>query len=326
MPPLSDLLPPWLSPAVAERILVALVGLLVIWFAARMVRSSLSRWISDSATQYRARKAVNVVAAAAAAIFVAFVLVDRLTGLGVTLGLVGAAVAFALQHPLLSLAGWLALAFGGYFRTGDRVRVGGVTGDVIDISLLRTTIFEVGDAEGRGGYSGRVVRVANAAVLTEPVYNHSGDFPFVWDAIEVPIRHGSDRRAARASLEEALRETVADEIPQARATWRRLRRKYRLSEADVEPRVWLAADENWLTYTLRYVVDYRRQGTVKRELWERVLDGLDAADGMEIAISSQEITIEPGSELTVRAADGDGDGGSAPGGGPAAEGRDEGGR
>lgn len=300
MPPLSELLPPWLPPALAERLLVVLAGVVAIWLAARLARSSLPRWIDEPATQYRVRKAINVTAAAAALVFVAFVALDRITGLGVTLGLVGAAVAFALQQPLLSLAGWLALAFGGYYRTGDRVQVGGVTGDVVDVSLLRTTLFEVGGPSTPGGYSGRVVRVANSAVLTEPVYNHSGDFPFVWDTIEVPIRHESDRAAAREALEGALRDVVAEEVPDAQTTWRRLRRKYRLPEADVEPGVGLVADENWLTYTLRYVVDYRRRGAVRNTLWKRVLDAVDADDDVELAAASQEVTVTPDSSLTVR--------------------------
>ena len=316
MPPLTELLPPWLPPALAERVLVGLAGITAIWLGARLLRRSTSRWIEEPDTQYRVRRAINAFALAAGVLFVAFVVVDRVTGLGVTLGLVGAAVAFALQQPLLSVAGWLALAFGGYYRAGDRVRVGGVTGDVVSISLLRTTIFEVGEETSAGGYSGRVVRVANADVLTKPVYNYSGDFPFLWDGITVPIKHGSDRSAAREALELALRETVSDEVPEARDTWRQLRRKYRLPKADVEPRVGLAADENWLSYTLRYVVDYRRRGPVKRALWERVLAAVEGADDVELAVTSQEITVTSDSSLTVR------DGSSPePGGAPGAPGR-----
>lgn len=307
MPPPAELLPPWLPPALAERILLALAGVLAIWLAARLVRHSLSRWIGDAATRYRARKMVNAVALAAGLVFVAFVLVDRLTGLGVTLGLVGAGMALALQQPLLSLAGWLALAFGGYYRAGHRVQVGDVVGDVIDVGLLRTTIFEVGGAAPAvSGYSGRVVRVANSAVLTEPVYNYSGDFPFLWDGIDVPIRHGSDRAAARALLEEAVAEIVGDYVPEAQATWRRLRRRYRLSEANVDPDVRMVADENWLTFSVRYVVDYRRRPAVRDALWNRALDAIDAAEDVELATASQEVTVAPDSAITVR-------GGTSPG-------------
>lgn len=299
---LTEVLPPWLPPALVTRTLIALGGAAVIWLLARLLRRALSRWIQDGRARYRARKAVNVLGLAAGVLFVASVLLDRLTGFGVALGVTGAAVAFALQHPLLSLAGWIALSFGGYYRTGDRVRVGGITGDVIDVTPLRTTLFEVGGAAGET-YSGRVVRVANAAVLREPVYNYSGDFPFLWDTIEVPIRHGSDRERTRELLEEAVRETVGDYVPEAQAMWGRLRRKYVLAESSVEPGVRVTADQNWLTYTVRYAADYRKRLAVKDELWRRVLDAVDAADDVRIATEAQEITVAPGSEVTVRRED-----------------------
>lgn len=303
MPPLSEILPPWLPVAMVERLVLVLAGVGIIWFAARVARRYLGRWIKDAATRYRARKAVSVFAVAAAGIFAAFVLVDRLTGLGVAVGLIGAGIAFALQHPLLSVAGWLALAFGGYYRTSHRVEVGGVTGDVIDISILRTTLFEVGGG-GTGTYSGRVVRVANAEVLRQPVYNFSGDFPFLWDEIRVPIRHDSDRRRARQLIEEAVSETVGDYAPEAQGTWRSLTRKYLLAEANVEPTVRLEADARWLTFTVRYVMDYRRRLAAKDELWTRILEAVDGADDVAIATAAQEITVAAGSELTVHSADG----------------------
>ena len=313
MPPLSEVLPPWLPPTLVTRALVALAGVAVIWTAARLLRRSLARWIGDARARYRARKAVNVLALLAGLLFVAFVLLDRLTGLGVALGVTGAAVAFALQQPLLSVAGWFAIALGGYYRTGDRVRVGGVTGDVIDVTLLRTTLFEVGgDGEG-GTYSGRVARVANGAVLREPVYNYSGDFPFLFDTIRVPIRHGSDHGRAREILEEAVEAAVGDYVPEAQSTWGRLRRKFMLAEANVEPTVRLTADENWLTYTVRYAVDYRRRTAVRDELWRRVLESVDEAEDVRIAVAAQEITVTPDSEVRVRRGDGAGEGGEDPG-------------
>ena len=50
---------------------------------------------------------------------------------GVFLGVAGAGVAFALQEVIASLAGWLAILGGGFYRTGDRVMLGGIKGDVI---------------------------------------------------------------------------------------------------------------------------------------------------------------------------------------------------
>lgn len=298
---MTELLPPWLTSPTARRAAVALVGLLLLWAGTRAVHRFLARRIDDPGTRYHVRKAVNVAGVVIGAVFVASLLLQRFTGLGVALGVAGAGLAFALQEPILAVAGWVALALGGYYRSGHRVSVGGVTGDVIDVSVLRTTLFETGGWVAGDSYNGRVVRVSNAAVLREPVYNYSGDFPFLWDEIRVPIRHGSDRDRARALLAEAARAAAGDYVPEARDTWQRLTRRYMLKEADVEPKVTLTADENWLTYTVRYAVEHRRRGTVKDALWREVLDRVDAAgDAVRLAAASQEVTVTPDSEMGVR--------------------------
>lgn len=300
---IPEALPPWLVSPTAYRVAVALVGLALIWIAVRLLRRSLNRWIVDPEPRYRARKALNFVAVVAAFLFVASLLLQRLSGLGITLGIAGAGLAFALQEAILSVAGWMALSFGGYYRTGDRVRVGGVTGDVIYVSVLRTTLFEVGEWVAGDRYNGRVVRVANSAVLREPVYNYSGDFPFLWDEITVPIRHGSDREQAREMLQEAVEATVGSYVAEAQSTWRKLTRKYMLREADVSPRVSMRADENWLVYAVRYAVDHRRRGIVKDELWRRILTAIEESDdAVRLATTSQEISVHPDSELRVRRA------------------------
>lgn len=69
---------------------------------------------------------------------------DRSGQLTVIFGVVGAGVAFALQEVIASFAGWVAISLGQFYKTGDRVQLGGIMGDVIDIRLLRTTLMEIG--------------------------------------------------------------------------------------------------------------------------------------------------------------------------------------
>ena len=117
---------------------------------------------------------------------------DKLGGLTVAFGVAGAGIAFALQEVIASFAGWLAIMFGSFYKTGDRVQLGGIKGDVMDIGVLRTTIMEVGQWVDGDLYNGRIVLVANSFVFKEPVYNYSGDFPFLWDEIKIPIQYGSN--------------------------------------------------------------------------------------------------------------------------------------
>ncbi|WP_218079846.1 mechanosensitive ion channel domain-containing protein [Anthocerotibacter panamensis] len=42
-------------------------------------------------------------------------------------------IAFALQEVIASFAGWIAVSFGNFYKPGDRIQLGGIRGDVIDI-------------------------------------------------------------------------------------------------------------------------------------------------------------------------------------------------
>ena len=93
---------------------------------------------------------------------------DKLGGFTVAFGVAGAGIAFALQEVIASVAGWVAISVGNFYSPGDRVQVGGIRGDVIDVSILRTTLMEVGEWVAADLYTGRIVRVANSSVFKTP--------------------------------------------------------------------------------------------------------------------------------------------------------------
>jgi small-conductance mechanosensitive channel len=165
------------------------------------------------------------------------------------------------------------------FKVGDRIEVSGVKGDVIDVSLIRTTLVELGNWVQGDLYSGRLVRVANSAVFKSPVFNYSADFPFLWDELTLPVRYGSDRSLARSILLRAANEVVGSYVPEAVQTWNAMINRYRVVPASVEPLVSLVANDNWMEFTLRYVVDYRARRRTRDALFDRILDDVEASEG-----------------------------------------------
>jgi small-conductance mechanosensitive channel len=173
----------------------------------------------------------------------------------------------------------MAVALGGFYNVGDRVQLGGIKGDVIDIGFLRTTIMECGGWVNGDLYNGRIVRVANSFVFKEPVFNYSGEFPFLWDEIVIPIKYGSDYDLARKIIEEAAASVVTDDTIAARSRWGELVRSYRIEDARLEPLVTLIANDNWVEFTLRYVVNHRARRGAKDALFSRILKAVDATAG-----------------------------------------------
>jgi small-conductance mechanosensitive channel len=117
--------------------------------AIRLLVAALRRYIpslvKDSQARYRVCKLITLAGYFLVLIFLAIVFKDKLGSLTVILVFTGAGVAIAMQEVKVSLAGGIAIATGNFYHTGDRVKIGGISGDVIDIGVLRTTLMECGE-------------------------------------------------------------------------------------------------------------------------------------------------------------------------------------
>ena len=291
---MNDLLEKWLFDPIIGRVIAVFVAVIVVVIVVRLIHKSLSRFIKVPDTRYHARKFVSFFGYALAIFIIAIIFSNKLGGLTVAFGVAGAGIAFALQEVIASVAGWAALALGSFYKTGDRVQLGGIKGDVIDIGILRTTVMECGQWVNGDLYNGRVVRIANSFVFKEPVFNYSGDFPFLWDEITIPIKHGCDHNLAGETFERLANEVAGDYAQKAQKVWTKFTDKYMAEEARVAPMVTLAMDENWMTFTIRYVVDYKKRRITKDHFYRRILDELAKAEGrITLAYATLAITETP---------------------------------
>jgi small-conductance mechanosensitive channel len=141
-------------------------------------------------------------------------------------------------------------------------------------------------------YNGRIVRIANSFVFKEPVFNYSADFPFLWDEIKLPVKYGSDQRLVREILQGILKEIVGDYAAWAQETWKEMVKKYKIEDERVEPMITMYATDNWMEFTLRYAVDYKKRRSTKDRLFTRALEEFDKTGGrVAIATTSSEIHL-----------------------------------
>ncbi|MEO8049362.1 MAG: mechanosensitive ion channel domain-containing protein [Acidobacteriota bacterium] len=299
---LNETVKRWLLDPLVGKLVAAAIALIVTFALVRVMQRSLSKYVKDVDARYRARKLVTFLGYLVAVVILATVFSDRLGGLTVAFGVAGAGVAFALQEVIASVAGWVAISVGNYYSPGDRIQLGGVRGDVIDISILRTTLMEIGEWVDADLYTGRIVRVANSSVFKEPVFNYSGGFPFLWDEIVLPVKYGSDWKLARNMLRGLVNEVLVDYSTQVRTDWLTMVQRYRLEEANVEPMITLRATDNWIEFTVRYVVDYRKRRWMKDHLFTRILEEIDKS-GNQIRLASATFEVVQGSTLDVHLPD-----------------------
>jgi small-conductance mechanosensitive channel len=149
-----------------------------------------------------------------AAIAIFGVATEQWLGILFSLGVIGFAITFALQQPLLSLLGWFYIMTQRPYGVGDRVRIGETKGDVIEVDFLVTTIWEVGgELVSTNQPSGRVVTVPNSMVLSSDITNFGGGgSEYVWNELSMQVSYETDLDLASTIMIEEADEVIGEEM------------------------------------------------------------------------------------------------------------------
>ena len=204
----------------------------------------------------------------------------------VSIGLISAAIAFALQEVVLSIAGWFAIFGSNMYKPGDRININNIKGDVIDIGITKTTLMEIGDWVSSDNYNGRIVKISNSFVFKGAVHNYSTDFPFVWDEINLPIKYGSDIKIANKIIQESANIYLSKYTDFAKEHWKLMVNKYLIEDAIVESTLTLKLTDNWIEFNLRYVVDYKKRRVTKNAIFTKILDEISKTNGKVLLASA----------------------------------------
>jgi small-conductance mechanosensitive channel len=220
------------------------------------------------------------------------------------LGLVTAGLAIASQRAVTAFAGYLVIMRGKHFTVGDRIKMGGVQGDVVSLGFLQTRILEMGqppdvtDQEPPGmwvrsrQFTGRVVAVTNDKVFDEPVYNFTREFPFIWDEMRIGVGFRVDHAHVEQILLEAAIEVSREYEADADQARNALRQRYGVSVEDDRPRVYWRITDNWLELTVRFLVPDHGIREIKDRMARRILPALNEA-GIDIASTTFEVVGLP---------------------------------
>jgi small-conductance mechanosensitive channel len=258
--------------SLTAKLIYSVLGVILIRGAFRTLEQTLPPHFGYGDQRYRVRKTMTGASYIIILIFLTILFADRLKHVGFAVGLFGAGVVVALQDVIASLGGFVAIGINNLYRVGDRIQVNETKGDVIDISIMRTTVMETGNWVSRDFYNGRLVRIPNSAVLKGMVCNYSQGFRFVWDEIKIRLTWQSDHEHAREMLLRVAAETVSDHLAEAQSSWKGVVENYRIQNRPLEPNVTLDASNGSLEFTLSYTVDYTTRTNVRDRLFTKIVD------------------------------------------------------
>lgn len=272
------------------------ISLFFIFLLVRFAKLIATNNIDNKDLRYKTRKAFGLSGYVLALVTAIAIFSNQLSNLPVLIGLLGVGLGFALREMIQSLIGWAVITFGNLYKPGDRIKLGGMMGDVMDIGPLTTTLMECGDWVKSDLYNGRVTYLPNNIVLREQVENYSVDFPFLWDEIVIPVRTDSDHRLARKLILEVGKREQGTTMESAQQYWSNFVLHHRAEDAHLDIVVTMSFDANWIEFVLRYPVDYTRRRSTKDRLYTAILDEFEKTSGkVQVASPSVQVTEFPSS-------------------------------
>jgi small-conductance mechanosensitive channel len=256
-------------------ILGVLIGLIAslseIW------RRATFRYVQDTRRRHQFLLMRRIVVWIVMAVVVAFSFAAELGTLATFAGLLTAGVAVALQNVILSIAGYFFLIGRYGIRVGDRVQVGTVTGDVVDIGLVRLHIMETISGASDVRPTGRVVAFSNSVVFqpTAGLFKQVPGTDFVWHEITLTLAADSNYRDVEERLMGAVRNVYARYQENMRAQRRRMEQMLSgVSVRELQPESRLRLKQTGLEVVIRFPVVLSDASEIDDEMTRTLLDAI----------------------------------------------------
>src|ERR1700733_9788575 len=132
--------------------------------------------------------------------------VSEFSSLATFAGFITAGIAVGLQAVLLSVAAYFFIIGRYGIRVGDRISVAGITGDVVDIGLVRLYLIELAGT-GLDFYpTGRIVVISNAVLFQTgtPLFKQIPGTEYAWHEVVVMIVPNGNHKGVQDKLMAAV--------------------------------------------------------------------------------------------------------------------------
>jgi len=243
--------------------------------------------VEDRTLHYRWAKGIGYGSSALVVLSLFQIWFKAVESVGTFLGLVSAGLAIALKDLVGDFAGWVFIVWRRPFEVGDRLQIGGVAGDVVDIRIFQFTVLEIGNWVSADQSTGRLVHIPNAQVFTQSLANYTAGFPYLWNELEVLVTFESDWRLAKKRLAVIAAEDTAEVSEEAGEQLRKKASRFLIHYQNLTPTVYTAVRDSGIALTVRYLCRPRQRRSTAERLWERILDMVAEEPAVDLAYPTQ---------------------------------------
>jgi small-conductance mechanosensitive channel len=212
--------------------------------------------------------------------------VSEFSSLATFAGFVTAGIAVGLQTVLLSVAAYFFVVGRYGIHVGDRVSVSGVTGDVIDISLVRLYLMELAGTGIDLFPTGRVVVFSNSVLFqaTTPLFKQIPGTEYAWHEVVFNLVPGGNHKLAQEKLFQAVN-AVHDQYREGFERQRGfIERRIEVQLKTPSPETRLQFGDTGLELLVRYPVEIRNESVTDEQVTRKVLEVIQSNPEVQAAV------------------------------------------
>jgi len=273
--------------AVLLRVLAILAALAVILILSEVWRRITFRYIGDPRRRRQFLVLRRVVIGFLVCVVLTFGVVSQFSSLATFAGFITAGIAVGLQAVLLSIAAYFFIIGRYGIRVGDRISVAGITGDVVDIGLVRMYVMELAGT-GLDFYpTGRIVAFSNSVLFQTgtPLFRQIPGTEYTWHEVVVTMAPQADHTATEQKLMTLVNNVYAKYRGEIERQHAAIERRVDILVDMPRPEARLQFADGGLELLVRYPVEIRTAPDTDEEMTRRVLELISTDETLKSAVS-----------------------------------------
>jgi small-conductance mechanosensitive channel len=245
-----------------------------VFIGGEMWKRAVFKYVQETRRRQQLLLVRRIVVWAVALVIVGIAFATEASSFATFAGLLSAGIAVAMQSVLVSIVGYFFLIGKYGLRVGDRVQIANVSGEVIDLGIVRLHLMEIGP---RDGPTGRVVAFSNSVVFQAAggIFKQIPGVSLVWREMNLTIPNDDDYAAVKKRLLDAAHRVLEDYKGDLERQTRELRRTSASSEAEeARAQVQLRFSAGSIDATVRYPVPLQRAAEVEERMSRALRDAV----------------------------------------------------
>jgi small-conductance mechanosensitive channel len=276
-----------MGPHMQLKILISILTVVFIWIFKKIILKITEKRLKNYALYYRLKKTSGYITTIITFLILGRIWFEGFKDITTFLGLFSAGLAIALKEMIINIAGWAFIIWRKPLEVGDRIQIGLLSGDVIDVRIFQFTLLEIGNWVDGDQSTGRIIHVPNGKVFNESLANYSKGLHYIWNEIHVLLTFESDWKKGKDLLLSIVNEHAEHLSKDAERRVKKTAHKYLIFYSNLTPTVYTRVKDSGVQLSIRYLCEPKKRRGSEQTIWEAILHEFALHNDIDFAYPTQ---------------------------------------